>query len=426
MRTAICCFILFAVCLAGCSSDESIDTPKDNPKDDPSALFGTDTERYDIPLSTKSEEVNAVSQQFAFKLFKEIAGSSKENSCISPLSASFCLGMLLNGADSDTYEEIRDVLGYKGFSNEEINEYVQTMQTELPKLDGRTLLSSANSIWANKSYNLLPDFIKLNTTYYDAEVRNEAFDDGLVGKINGWCSEKTNQLIPEIIREVSPGAVCYLLNAIYFKGQWTDEFKKEDTKKETFYTSDGQTLKVDMMKQENDFNVYRDREVTTVELPYGNKALSMVVFMPSIPEEKNIDDIIAGLDQEKWNNWMENTIAYSPELLLPRFKIENSLNLIEPMQALGIKKAFTDKADFSKACSEALYINMLLQKTYLEVNEIGTEAAAATIGGMETSTGDPIEFNPWPYRICFDHPFGYIIKENSTGAILFAGKVEKP
>lgn len=424
MKTLIIPIFLLAICLAGCSSDE-LDTK--SPDEQPTPEFGTDTERYDIPLSPKSKEVNAVNQQFAFDLFKVVAAEEEENCCVSPLSTSLCIGMILNGADNDTYQEIQETLGYSGFSNQEINEYVQTMQTELPKLDGRTLLTNANSIWINNNYTLLPDYIQLNKTYYDAEVSNIPFDDKAAGTINQWCDEKTNGLIPTIIDHAESSAISYLLNAIYFKGMWTYEFKKDDTTDRPFYTADGRSDKVATMTQENDFNIYRDRDITIVELPYGNQAISMLLFMPSLPETNTVDNLIGTMDHSKWEQWMTGMRKYSFEIRLPRFKMEKEMNLIEPLKALGIQKAFTDEADFTKMCSLAgVSIGMILQKTYLEVNEAGTEAAAVTIGGMSTSTGEPIEFNPWPSVVSFDHPFGYIIRENSTGAILFAGKVAKP
>lgn len=424
MKTLSFFGIFLAICLSGCSSDEL----KDSPKDDPTALFGTDTERYDIPLSSKSKEVNAISQQFAINLFRTVAGTEKGNCCISPLSASLCLGMVLNGADKETYREIQDVLGYKGFSNQEINEYVQTMQTELPKLDGRTLLTNANSLWINNLYTLLPGYIQLNKTYYNAEVSNEPFDVTTTNKINQWCNDKTNGLIPQIVDGVSPDAVCYLMNAIYFKGQWANEFKKADTKEHTFYTSDGNNDEVMMMMQKNNFNFYRDKEVTIVELPYGNKALSMIAFIPTLPETENIDHIISTLDQNKWEQWMSNMKEYGFELYLPRFKMEKEMDLIKTMQTLGIHQAFTEQADFSKMSDlSGIYINLIRQNTSLEVNEAGSEVTAVTITGIATSNGDESsKFNPWPTVVKFDHPFGYVIRENSTGAILFAGKVVKP
>ena len=203
------CIPLFA--LTGCDNDSS---------EEP---FGTDTERYDIPLDTKSLEVNARGQKFAFNFYKEMAGKEESNFCISPLSASFCLGMVLNGANGNTYTELQEALGYEGLTNEEINAYAQMMQTELPKLDGRTVFMNANSMWIKDDFQMLEPFVKTNQTYYNAEVYNEPFNMETVDKINHWCANKTNDLIPKMLETISPNTLACLINAIYFKGVWKME-----------------------------------------------------------------------------------------------------------------------------------------------------------------------------------------------------------
>lgn len=413
MKTTLLSAILFTFCLLSCTSDDGGD-------------FGKDTPRYDIPLSTKSGEINTQVQKFSFDFYREIAKSekNKENFCISPLSASLCLGMILNGADGNTYTEIQKTLGFEGFTNQQINEYVKMMQTELPKLDGRTIFTNANSLWVNNSYTLLPEFIQTNKTYYDAEVSNEPFDNSTLEKINSWCKQKTNGLIPEIIDKISDDMVSYLINTIYFKGVWTNEFKKSDTKDEPFYLANGGIVKVPTMKQTQSNNYYVDEDVQVVELPYGNESFSMVLFIPTDPEKKDIDKVIADLDRETWINWDENMYPVNMTIYLPRFVIQTEKDLIGSMKVLGIQDAFYDySANFTKmSTTVGLYIDLLKQKTFIELNESGTEAAAVTIGGTATTGVGPSQ----PAEIRFDHPFGYVLKEKSTGAILFAGKVGKP
>lgn len=412
MKTTLLSAILFAFCLLSCTNEDD-------------GNFGKDTPRYDIPLSTKSGEINTQVQKFSFDLYREIAKTEKkENFCLSPLSASLCLGMVMNGADGNTYAEMQKVLGFEGFTNEQINEYVQMMQTELPKLDGRTIFTNANSLWIKDGYTLLPEFIQTNKTYYDAEVCNEPFDNSTLEKINGWCNKKTNGLIPDIIDRIPDNIISYLINAIYFKGVWTNEFKKSDTKDEPFYMANGQTIKVPTMKQTQSNNFFANEEVMAVELPYGNEAFSIFLFMPANPDEKNLDDIIKGLDQETWQSWNELLYPKTMTIYLPRFLIKTEKNLIETLNSLGIHDAFNSfSADFTKmSITNELYIGLLKQKTYIELNESGTEAAAVTIAGMIDSSAAP----HIPTEIRFDHPFGYVLKEKSTGAILFAGKVGKP
>lgn len=411
MKATFLLMTLFTFCLLSCTNENSEE-------------FGKDTPRYDIPLSTKSGEINAQVQKFSFGLYREVAQSEKkENFCISPLSASLCLGMILNGADGNTYAEMQETLGYDGFTNQQINEYVQMMQTELPKLDGRTIFTNANSLWIKDGYTLLPEFIRINTTYYDAEVSNEPFDNGTLDKINGWCNTKTKGLIPKIIDNIPEDMISCLVNAIYFKGVWSKEFKKSETKDETFYLANGQIMKVPTMKRSGSELYYSDEEVKAIELPYGNGAFSMVLFIPAHPDKKNIDEVIASLSQETWQRWNEQMRLAETTIHLPRFLIETEKDLIEIMETLGIKDAF-DKytAQFSKMCEKSLHIGLLKQKTYIELNESGTEAAAVTIGGMTDSAAP----SPFPVDIRFDHPFGYVLKEKSTGAILFAGKVGRP
>ena len=243
--------------------------------------FGQDTERYDIPLTSKSAEVNAKVQKFSFDFYREMARRQKADFCISPLSVNLCLGMVLNGADGNTYKEIQETLGYENFTYEEINAYAQMMQTELPKLDGRTIFTNANSVWVRNDFKVLESFVKTNKMYYNAEVYNEPFNDGTKDKVNRWCADKTNNLIQKILDDSSSDAVSLLINAIYFKGVWTSEFKEKDTKDEPFYLNSGEEIKVPTMRQENTTDCYVDDKVSVVELPYGNGAFSLVVFMPS-------------------------------------------------------------------------------------------------------------------------------------------------
>lgn len=412
MKTTLLSAILFTFCLLSCTNDDGGD-------------FGKDTPRYDIPLSTKSGEINTQVQRFSFDFYREIAKTEKdkENFCISPLSASLCLGMVLNGADGNTYTEMQKTLGFEGFTNQQINEYVQMMQTELPKLDGRTIFTNANSLWVRNGFPLLPEFIQTNQTYYNAEVSNEPFDNSTLEKINSWCNQKTNGLIPEIINNIPDKAVSYLINAIYFKGLWKNEFKESDTKDETFYLANGGIVRVPTMRQTQSNNYYADEDVQVIELPYGNGAFSMVLFIPADRKKKDIDKVIADLDVETWLNWNENMHPVEVTVYLPRFLIKTEKELIETMAALGIHDAFDSfNANFANmSTAHDLYLGLLKQKTYIELNESGTEAAAVTIAGM-LETAMPSQ----PAEIRFDHPFGYVLKEKSTGAILFAGKVGKP
>lgn len=261
--------------------------------------------------------------------------------------------------------------------------------------------------------------------YYNAEVYNEPFNDGTKDKVNRWCADKTNNLIQKILDDSSSDAVSLLINAIYFKGVWTSEFKEKDTKDEPFYLNSGEEIKVPTMRQENTTDCYVDDKVSVVELPYGNGAFSLVVFMPSADDEVALSRLIEGLDDTEWNHWIDKMKRQNLKLYLPRFKFESpSMDLKEIMRVMGISDAFDPVlADFSMMCDASVYVNEVKQKTFIEVNESGTEAAAVTMADMNLSMDSPA---PTISELRFDHPFGYVLKEKSTGAILFAGRVDKP
>lgn len=383
-----------------------------------------DTPRRDIVLTTRSAAINRETQRFSLEFLRLITAEGETNCCISPLSASLCMGMILNGADGETYAEILRALGYEGYTNTEINEYVQTMQTELPHLDRKTEFTNANSLWLRENYPVLPSFVEINQTYYQAEVYNEPFDATTLKRINQWCSDHTRGLIPEIIDQIPSNAIAYLVNALYFKGKWTQEFKKENTQETDFYLADGSTVRVPMMQQTIQARYYSDPEVRIVELPYGNEAFSMILFLPADPEKTPVSDLLAQLTPEKWDQWTSGFFSTSIQLSLPRFKLEYKQELNETFEAIGVRQAFDPlRADFTKLSERRPYLSLLRQKTYIEVDESGTKAAAVTIGGMFDSAVGP---GSDPFTLRFDHPFGFVIREKSTNAFIFAGKIGKP
>ena len=383
-----------------------------------------DTPRRDIALSTKSVAINRETQRFSVDFLRLVAAEGETNCCISPLSASLCLGMILNGADGETYDEILRTLGYEGYTPTEINEYVRTMQTELPRLDGKTEFTNANSLWLRENYPVLPEFVDVNRTYYQADVYNEPFDATTLKRINQWCSDHTRGLIPQMIDEIPSDGIAYLVNALYFKGKWSHEFKKENTREADFHRADGSAIRVPMMQQTVRARYYSDAEVRIVELPYGNEAFSMILFLPADPEQTSVSDLLATLTPEKWDQWTAGFYLASIQLSLPRFQLEYKKELNETLEAAGIRQAFDPVlADFTKLSERRPYLSLVRQKTYIEVDESGTKAAAVTIGGMFESAALP---DREPLELRFDHPFGFVIREKSTNAFLFAGKIGKP
>lgn len=404
-------YLLTAVTLFGTGCENSgADTP--------------DTPRRDIVLSTKAAEINRSTQHFSFRFFQEIAKSKESNFCISPLSASLCMGMQLNGADGETYDEMQKTLGYDGYTREEINDYARTMQAELPELDAKTLFSSANSLWFREGFPILPGFIQVNKEYYQAEVRTVPFTPDILQQINQWCSDYTAGRIPKIIEELPQNAVSVQMNALYFKGIWATEFKKEDTMDKDFHFADGSTRALPTMHQTTSLSYYADNEIRIVDLPYGNGAFSMLLFCPADPTSTTIDAVLDGLTKEKWDQWIDGLQRRPVALSLPRFKMEYEKDLVAAFKAMGTRQVFQlEEANLSRLSPEPMALGVLKQKTFIEVDEKGTEAAAVTVSIDFTTAVGP---GQTPLDLSFDHPFGFVIKEKSTNILLFAGKVGEP
>ena len=238
--------------------------------------------------------------------------------------------------------------------------------------------------------------------------------------INGWCAGKTNNCIPKVLNEIPETARLYLLNALYFKGIWKNQFKKSDTAEEAFTNADGSKSTVHMMNLRDErFNYAENEYFSMAELPYGNEAFSMVVLLPA--EGKSLDECLPQLNDERWGEWNSSLSSSALNLKLPRFEMEYDKELIDDMMAMGMQEAFTPSADFSGMADEDLFISLLQQFTYVKVNEEGTEAAAVTVGGMDVAAPGPSTVIPF----YVDRPFIFLIKEKSTGVILFMGKVTK-
>ena len=376
-----------------------------------------------IAMNYKSEEIIEADQQFAFELLGKVnALSEEDNLMISPLSVSYALGMTMNGAAGTTLDAFYEVLHFGDLTNAEVNESYKDLMDQLVRLDDKVEFSIANSIWYKLGYHVLDEFITTNQTYFDAAVRELDFSDPqAVDIINGWIEDKTNDKIRDMLDYIPSNAVMYLINAIYFNATWKYEFDKSQTREGSFYLDGGGSHPADFMKVKGLFNYTVTEDFSAVEMPYGDSTFSMVVMLPS--GESTTDDLISQMDLSYWNTWYENATVRNVQIELPKFKYGFKSLLNDPLIDLGLEIAFSDGADFSRITSGAdLYISRVIHQTFIDVQEEGTEAAAATIVEIrETSAGGdstPI------FRA--DKPFLYIIKENSTGAILFMGKVGKP
>lgn len=362
---------------------------------------------------TKASQDN----NFAFELMKQtMANTDESNVFISPLSVSIALGMTWNGAVGNTKTEMEKTLNMSGMSVKEINEYYKLMQSTLPDLDPKTKLSIANSIWYRNNFTAKSDFLKANIDYFDAEISPLDFNkQEAVDIINGWCSEKTNGLIPKVIEKIEAEQLMFLINAVYFKGIWVRQFKKEDTREADFTNERNAKVKVNMMNITDTFAYAEDDFAQYLEMPYGNKAFSMTVILPkSLPATTDFN----GLTTERFNKAVEKLANEKVVVMLPRFKVKNKFQLKPMLQAMGMQKAFTTGAEFDGIFDvKPLYIGFVQHDTYVEVTEEGTEAAAVTTVGMTTTS-----LPNYPYFIV-NKPFAFVIKENSSGIILFMGKI---
>ncbi len=399
-----------AVFLIACNKDTSPITP-----DQPQPMR---------PLTANEQYIADAAGDFGLDLFKSISASAAqdENLFISPLSVSMALGMTMNGADSNTYTAMRRTLGFEGLSEEEINEAYKSLITLLMQADPKVIFEIANSIWYRDQFTINPLFIETNRTYFDATILPKNFNDpATVKAINDWVSDKTHGKITEVIDQIDPMTLMFLINAIYFKGTWQYEFEKDKTVEAPFYLIDGQTSTCQLMQVEGDFNYYADETVQIIDLPYGAGNFSMTVFLPR--DAEILDDFIENIDQIKWQSYLSNLDTSGVLLELPKFKLEYKLIMNQVLKNLGMGVAFVPgQADFSRIVDDIeLFISKVLHKTFVQVDEEGTEAAAVTVVEISFTSIKP---NGNLMRV--DRPFMFVLRERQSGTILFMGKILNP
>lgn len=395
-------------------------------KDEVKDLSGKLPEPIKIDLQTVEVAQLKSDQAFAFEFFSNVFSEEKndenKNFMVSPFSLSMALAMTWNGSANETKSAIQNTLKLGDMSDKEVNEYFKKLKESFEKTDPSTKLAIANSIWTNKNIEILPEFVSLNKNYFNSTVEAVDFGDPTVkDRINKWADENTNGLIKDVIEGTDPQALMYLLNALYFKGIWTSEFDAENTTKMDFFNEQGSPVKVDMMHQKELFNYVSDETMQMVQLPYGNESFSMMVLLPN--DNKQLTDIISNLENEDyWDNMKNRLRDNEVDLFIPKFKTEYSKKLNDILIDMGMSIAFDpQKADFSRMSARDAFISFVEQFTYINTDEVGTEAAAVTVVGVVTTSVQP---SPPKATFKADRPFIYLIQENSTGAILFMGAVK--
>lgn len=413
MTARIATAILMSIAVVfTCCGDQST-APEDNP---PRQLTGAEQQVVDSD--------NA----FGLNLFREIAatGKSDENIFVSPLSVSMALGMTANGAAGTTLEAMMNTLEFSGLSMHEMNSSYRSLIDLLTGLDPETVFNIANSIWYREDKVFKQEFYDTCRTYFDAVVYGlDFYEDGAVDTINGWVEEKTNGKITEILAPPIPGdAVMYLINAIYFLANWTYEFDPALTSEAPFYLAGGSSVTCDLMKQPGDeeeceYMYYADASFQAIDLPYGDGYYSMTVLLPA--PGADVDSLIGECTVENWSAWMDSLDTENGRIYLPKFEIEYDILLNDVLTALGMGIAFNASlADFTGMRDEGgLWISRVIHKTYVKVDEEGTEAAAATVVEMVETVTDS-------FIMRVDRPFIFALREKHSGTILFIGKIANP
>ena len=372
---------------------------------------GTETDSY-------VSGIVSANTTFGFKLFKElIKPDSTSNIFVSPYSISTALAMTCNGAADETRRAMAETLELQDFSLVRINEENARLRDSLMNPDSGIRLNTANSLWADEGIDFKSNFIKTNNAYYDAKITNlDLTNPASLGIINDWIKEKTEGRIDEIIDSQDLNAILFLINAVYFKGNWTVGFSKEHTQDKDFHLLDGSRKKVPMMMSQSDkYTYFLGEGFQAVGLPYGNERMSLYLFLPD--EKSSLQEFLKKLNRDNWESWMPEFRRELVQVTLPRLKLEYDIELNDVLKSLGMGNAFTPEANFEKMCTGSAFIDMVVHNAYVEVNEEGTEAGAATVVKMKQGVRQAVSF---------DRPFFCAIRDNLTGSILFMGLVVEP
>lgn len=429
--------VVLSSAMASCSSSEDVIDFDESKK-----VVNMLSDPVPIQLTEEQRVFASDNNGFTLNFLKTVndADQSGKSFIYSPLSITYVLGMVNDAATGTTEQELEQTLGFHEGGIQAVNDYCKKLIDGLPKVDNKVTLDIANAIFLNKDYTLKKQFQQDMQTYYDAKAEALDFSSSkTLSHINDWCNKKTNGMIPSILDEVKPDMVSYLLNAIYFKADWSSKFDKKNTKEESFTTEKGNT-KLPLMHQNVRIQYVNNGLFSAVMIPYGNSYWNMTVLLPE--EGKTADDVINyiaenGIGRGGTFCVIEDGIAttnlctfrpYEVDLKIPRFETSSDTNQLEKgliglMRSMGIHLAFDDTfAEIPNMCEgRFLYIAMMRQKAKIKVNEDGSEAAAVTVAGMDNCTSaGPMEYPKATFHA--NRPFVYVIQEASSGVILFVGK----
>jgi len=372
------------------------------------------------PVDSKLVDANT---KFGFKLFQEVLKQdSNRNIFVSPTSVAIALSMTYNGASGETQQAMANALQLQGMSLQNINQANNTLKTSLENADPAVQMSIANSLWAKQGISFKPEFMQQNQQFYGAKVTELDFaKPEAANTINNWVKENTKGKIEQIVDQLKPDDVLFLINAIYFKGNWTKPFDKSQTTERPFTLPNGSQKQQPMMSQSGKYRYYENDSFQAVSLPYGKGRMSLYVFLPN--KTTNLDTFQQQLESENWQQWMNQFAMRQGSVQLPRFKFDYDVKLNNALKSLGMETAFSSRANFSNMTSASVAINEVKHKTFVEVNEEGTEAAATTSVGVALTSARMPEA---PFKMIVDRPFFCAIRDNQTGTILFMGSIKDP
>ena len=373
-------------------------------------------------LTISQDELLDNNNDFACNLFRTINKNRKLSDgsiVVSPISVSYVLGMLNEGASGKTRQQIINVLGLSG-STQKINEYFKTMIHKVSRADSNITVLLANCIGVNSAMgiSLIPQYKADMQQYYDAQIDALDFTQrSSLDKINNWCNKHTGGMIPTAVDRLDPDAVLYLLNAIYFKAKWTEKFNPEDTRIMNFTTQNGTVVKHNMMHRQTRTLYGKNKICQMLYLPYGNKDFGMYVLLPV--KGKTTADIIQGLSARELEQQLNGMKDENVDILMPRFYTSSETTLNHVLSAMGMPLVFTSRAELPNMAQgeKDLYVSLIDQKTIIEVNEKGTEGTARTLMRVLKDGDEP----PKIENFHATHPFVYLIIEKRSGAIFFMG-----
>lgn len=371
------------------------------------------------------QELASRHQTFAFQLYQALQEENiDDNTFISPLSISLALAMTYNGASGQTKAEMAQALELVGVTTETLNHANLALQDSLENADPQVELAIANSLWIREGFPVKPEFYQNSCTYYRASATELDFSNPESLKtINQWVQTNTQQKIQQIIQNINPSDVMFLMNALYFKGEWQQEFDVDQTQEQPFFLSTGQTKQHPLMRQRNHYSYLENDQFQAASLPYGSGRMSLYVFLPR--PNSDLQTFHQTLNSKNWTQWLKSFREREGTVELPRFKLESTYELKETLAALGMQRMFDgSQADFSALTDAEVVVDRVTHKTFVEVNEKGTEAAAVTSVGIQlTSAALPSDS---PFSMKVDRPFFVALHDNETKTLLFLGAVKDP